>query len=132
MFVGAFRDHGGLHVAEAVWDVTGRTSVSGCVADPEKLVAALAQMDAAGTVFGLLAHSHPGRSPQATNPSRLDLESYALQLARGESPNLVGAVFAGSYVRFFGAVDWVAVTGGRLRLISSEYPLYELAASTPT
>lgn len=127
LVVGALRHVQDAYVAEAVWDVTGKTSPGGCVADPEKLVAALAEMDSAGTVFGLLAHSHPGRTPRAARPSRKDLDAYAARLALGASAKLVGAVFAGNYIQFFGNVANLEVTGSSVRPVSGHVALYEFA-----
>jgi hypothetical protein len=125
MFVGALRRGPDGYLAEAAWDVTGRTSAVACAADPEKLVAALGAMDAAGSFFGLLAHSHPGNSPRATTPSRKDHDAYAARLALGESPILVGAVFAGNYVQFFGNTGGLEVTGAGVRPINGDCTIYE-------
>src|SRR5439155_25785623 len=118
-------------VVETYYDVTGRANAGHVDADPLKLTEALVDMDATGTYFGFWGHSHPGNDPGVTTPSTEDRTSYWRRIESGDTPRLVGAVFAPRYFRLFGteqALSSVEVLGQGVRRMIEEEHLYEFIA----
>ncbi len=131
MVVGAIRRDTAGWVLESYYDVTGPANYGHVLADADHLTEAFLDMDATGTFFGFWGHSHPGGSVESTRPSGEDCESFEERLAAGDSARLVGAVFAGNYVRFFrpaAGCDDVQLVGSGLRPVNGETEVYEFAA----
>lgn len=124
MFVGAVRNTGEGGALEAVYDVTGLATAGHVVADPAKLTHAFLDMDASGTYFGVWAHSHPGGAPAATFPSAEDQDTYRDRVESGAARHLIGAIFAGKYLRFFRAADRVRLVGPGLEPLGEQGNVY--------
>jgi proteasome lid subunit RPN8/RPN11 len=86
---------------EAAFDVTGASSTGHVRADPTRLARALIAMERTDRFLAAWMHSHPGNSPEATRPSPIDLRQQEDWL-RDYSPYLLGATFAGDWIRFWG------------------------------
>jgi hypothetical protein len=129
MFVGSARNHGSdMRVIESAFDVTGAATATHVVPDGKRLAAALMRMSRTNSYFGFWAHSHPGGSLGSTHPSHEDHSSYRKRRERGASEWLLGAIFAGAYVRFWGdRSNQVVVTGEGCECIDEEGQVYELA-----
>lgn len=128
MFVASARNYGGdVRRIESTFDVTGRGTATHVEPDPELLAQAQIIMSRSDSYFGGWLHSHPGDSPANTWPSHTDLGSYRERRRQGDSEWLVGAIFAGSYLRFWGdRADAVRVTGAGVRCLDQREHLYEL------
>jgi proteasome lid subunit RPN8/RPN11 len=86
----------------AVFDVTGKASVAGVHADPERLARALISMAETDTYLVAWLHSHPGAGPEATYPSAIDLGQEADWL-KDYSPLLISAIMVrNGFIRFWG------------------------------
>lgn len=116
---------------EAAFDVTGPSSAGHVRADPERLGRVLIAMERTDRFLAAWVHSHPGNGPEATRPSSTDLRQHEDWL-RDYSPFLLGATFAGDWLRFWGAAldegkVTVRVAGAGLTLEGEDGTLWRFA-----
>ncbi|CAN5721417.1 hypothetical protein BH23CHL2_BH23CHL2_19730 [soil metagenome] len=133
MAVGAVRVDGAKSVLEAVFDVTGDATETHVDGDPRKLGAAFIAIEAAAALHRFNAHSHPGDGPEATEPSPKDRDTPRRRVSAGDSRQMICAIFAGRFVRFFrpdadlkpvAAGKRVEFSGPGLRAVDEEESVY--------
>lgn len=131
MIVGAGRRSANVVTIDALFDVTGSASAGGVKADPDRLGRALIAMSQSGTYFALWIHSHPGRGPDMTHPSSIDLRQHADWL-KNYSSDLVSAIMVEDrYFRFWGTAlengaMAVSIAGDGVVSVSPREHVYKL------
>ena len=111
-------------VLGASFEVTGVNNCGNVRADSDRLGEALIAMEKAGSQLAAWINNHPGRGPEATSQSLIDMHQHADWIVN-YSPNLLSAIFVeDGYVRFWGT----ALENGQVRLDMLGSGLKEVSA----